>query len=200
MVRRERKLPVWRLRPAIFAILALGATTSSSMAVPDPLFWDDLESGAVCRWSSYVGFAGACSAPANDTCQNATALTIGLAIAGTNIGATSDYDSGLETCTGYAQPGGDVAYSVLLASSQQITVTLSSVASTLDAAIALIGPGSPSVCDAAPVTCLAGADLGVFGEGETFMYTTSSTGTYYILVDTYASVSSGNFMIEVTSP
>jgi hypothetical protein len=152
--------------------------------------------------------ANACAnAVANDTCQTAVALTIGTPVTGTTVGATSNYDSGLEgaTCTTVPQAGGDVAYKVTLAAGTGYTFTLSNVDPTFDASISLVGPGAAAVCDADPIaTCVAGADLGLEGDGETFSYTvpTGQGGTYYVIVDSFypAPVEAGAFTVEVTSP
>ena len=141
--------------------------------------------------------------PTNDSCQTAIPLILPTTAVGTTTGATNNYDSGLETCNGgYTQGGGDVAYSLVLGSGQSITVTLSNVYATLDPSISLIGPGTSSICDAVPVTCLTGADSNGFGQGETFSYAISQSGTYYIIVDSFytGGGSNGPFTIQVTSP
>jgi hypothetical protein len=160
-----------------------GVELRGSEPTPDLIFSDDFDP------------------PVNDTCQTATALLLGTPVNGTTINASSNYDSGLETCTGFAQPGGDVAYAIPLAAGTSITVTLSAPAATFDPSISLLGPGSAAaVCDAVPVTCLAGADAGVDGDGESFAFTASVTGNYYIIVDSYASFARGAFTLNVTSP
>jgi len=137
--------------------------------------------------------------PPNDTCENATALVIGTSgWAGTTLDATPNYDSGLESCTGVPQAGPDVAYSLFVASGTQITVTLIPDAS-FDASISLLGPGTASVCNAVPVTCLAGSDVGFNGGAESFSYTPATSGVYYIIVDSYYNYGS-DFTISVTSP
>ena len=87
---------------------------------------------------------------------------------------------------------------MVLISGQQVTISLAPEAA-YDASIALLGPGTPSVCNATPVTCLAGADNGASGQIETFAYTPATTGTYYIIVDSYYNYG-GTFSIGVTSP
>jgi hypothetical protein len=148
------------------------------------------------------GFEGPPPTPANDTCATATPLTLSAPMSSTTIGANNNYDSGLEVCTGYSQPGADVAFSIVLLASNSYTVTLSNPAVTFDPSISLIGPGSPSVCNTLPITCLAGADSGVAGAGESFQFTPSSAGTYYIIVDSFYSgpFDGGGFTIQVTSP
>jgi hypothetical protein len=162
---------------AVFAMFPVGSTNAQTA---DEIFRGDFE-----------------PPPANDTCETATALIAGPSVQGTTLDATPNYDSGLETCTGYSQAGPDVAYYVFLGSGQHITVSLTPDAS-LDASISLLGPGAPS-CNAVPVTCLAGSDSGAFGQAETFGYTTATSGAYYIIVDSYYRYGS-DFTIQVTSP
>ncbi|MDB4959513.1 MAG: hypothetical protein JWO36_7082, partial [Myxococcales bacterium] len=121
---------------------------------------------------------------------------------GTTVNALSNYDSGLETatCTGLSQPGGDVAYSVVLAASTAYTFTLTGVDPNLDPSISLVGPGAAAVCDVDPVNCLAGADAGALGENETLHVTTTAAGTYYVIVDSFDTATSGTFTVKVTSP
>jgi len=163
---------------AVLAVLPVGSTDAQTA---DKIFRGDFE-----------------PPPPNDTCETAPVLVIGSEVSGTTLDATPDYDSGLETCTGYPQGGPDVVYSLLLTAGQQITVSLTPDPS-LDASIALLGPGAPSVCNAVPVTCLAGADNGVNGDPENFGYSAAATGTYYIIVDSYYNYGS-DFTISVTSP
>ncbi len=162
----------------------------------------DCEATEVC--AAVVGAKGLCiTPPANDTCQTATALTIGTPVNGSTAGGTSNYNAGLQTatCTGFSMPGDDVAYSVALTAGQAITVTLSNASANFDSAIAILGPGeAAAVCDANPVTCHAGADDGLGGDDETFMYTAGDAGTYYIIVDSYSASSAGTFTLTVTSP
>lgn len=181
-----------RLRVAVSAILltvsAAPTRTAIAQTAGEDIFKD--------------GFDPPPPPPVNDTCESATTLLLSTPVSGTTTGATNNYDSGLETCTGYTQAGGDVAYSVLLFSGQTVTVTLSNVYPALDASISLLGPGMASVCNAVPVTCLAGADANAFGGGETFSYPVTQTGTYYIIVDSFytGSKDTGPFTIQVTQP
>jgi len=164
---------------AVLAVLPVGSTDAQTA---DKIFRGDFE-----------------PPPPNDTCETATALAVGTSgWAGTTLDATPNYDSGLETCTGFSQAGPDVAYSLAIGSGTQITVSLMPDAS-FDASISLLGPGAPSVCNAVPVTCLAGSDVGGYGGTESFSYTPATTGVYYIIVDSYYNYGSG-FTISVTSP
>jgi hypothetical protein len=141
--------------------------------------------------------------PANDTCATAIPLTIGTAVMGSTAGAGRNYNQGLEgaTCTDFQQPGPDVVYSVALTANQAITVTLSNLAADYDGSIALVGPGAATICDANPITtCVAGKDAGFDGTNETFMYTATTAGTYFIIVDSYSPAVGGTFTLNVTSP
>jgi hypothetical protein len=178
-------LACWTVGPSI---VRSAPASPQAEALVEVLFRDGLEPPA--------------APPANDTCATAASLLIGIPTHGTTIAAINDYDSGLETCTGFSQAGGDVVYSVLLLASSSYTVTLSNPDTALDASISLVGPGTSGVCSAPPVTCLKGADSGFFGSGESFQYTPNASGTYYIIVDSSFSgkYDGGGFTIEVSPP
>lgn len=143
------------------------------------------------------------TAPTNDTCATAGAIVIGTPVNGSSAGAQRNYNMGLEgaTCTDFPQPGSDVAYTLALTAAQAITVTLSNVQTGFDPSIALVGPGAATICDATPITtCVAGADAGIAGQGETFMYTATTAGTYFLIVDAFDINDGGTFTLNVTSP
>lgn len=139
---------------------------------------------------------------ANDTCQTAVALTVGTPVNGTTGGATSNYNAGLEaaTCTGFSQKGRDVAYKATLTAGTQYTFTLTNVTPEFDPSISIVGPGAATVCDAATITCDAGADANTAGMGETVTYTPTTTGTYYVIVDSFDDTFGGSFTLTATSP
>jgi hypothetical protein len=146
--------------------------------------------------------ADACvAAAANDMCSTAQTITVGgAAVIGTTIGSYNDYDAGLEGagCTGYSQPGEDVAYKVDLTANQTITVNLTGLAADKDMSISLVGPGAAAtVCTDNITTCVKGADAGLAGENETFTYTATTAGTYYIIVDAWDLSQSGTFTLQV---
>ncbi|HVV87761.1 MAG TPA: PPC domain-containing protein [Kofleriaceae bacterium] len=139
---------------------------------------------------------------ANDTCQDATMLTLGTGVDGTTGGATANYAAGLETadCTGFTQSGADVAYKVTLAAGTTYTIALSNVTADFDPSVSIAGPGTAAaVCDAATISCLAGADAGITGDAESFMYTPAAAGTYYIIVDSFDATQEGGFTLTVTA-
>lgn len=165
----------------------------------------DCNAGEVC--ASVIGTSpkGLCiTPPVNDTCATAGLITIGTPVNGKTGGAAGNYNAGLEgaTCTNSTQQGGDVAYQVVLTANQAITVTLSAVSANFDPSVALLGPGlAAAVCTTAtPVTCLKGADAGLDGIGETFTFTATTAGTYFLIVDTFYRNQGGSFTLNVTSP
>ena len=141
--------------------------------------------------------------PANDICETATPLTPGAPpVLGTTHDATANYDSGLETCAAFPQPGQDVVYSISMVAGSSYSVYLTPEAS-FDASVSLLGPGTPSaVCNVTPVHCLVGSDYGFSGDPESFLFSAPATGTYYIIVDSFLAgeTGSGSFSIQVTSP
>lgn len=170
--------------------------------IPDPDCFTNAPV-AGCTTQAPACFNDVCvTPPTNDTCATATALTIGTPVTGTTAGAARNYSSGLEapTCTGFSQPGPDVVYSIVLAQDQAITVTLSNLEATFDGAVALLGPGDAAICDASPITtCVKGADGAADGQNETFTYTATAAGTYYVFVDAWAPLEGGTFTLDVTS-
>ncbi|CAN5375542.1 hypothetical protein BH11MYX1_BH11MYX1_02430 [soil metagenome] len=152
-----------------------------------------------------IGTRGLCVPKAtNDTCALATPLALGTMVTGSTAGSTNDYDKGLEatTCTSYSQKGRDVAYSITLTAGTAYTVAVSGVSPDFDPSLALLGPGATSCSTTGstnPSTCVKGADVGVKAEGETFAYTPTTTGIYYVVVDSFYA-RSGSFTLKVTSP
>ncbi len=158
----------------------------------------DCAAGEVC--GAIIGTKGLCiTPPINDTCETAGVVVIGTPINGKTGGAIANYNLGLEgaTCTNSTQAGADVAYQVVLTANQTITVTLSNVSANFDPSVALLGPGTAAVCNASPVVCLKGADAGLDAAGETFMFTATAAGTYFLIVDTFYRNQGGTFTLTV---
>ena len=189
----------WTCAPAAYSD---GTTCDCMCGAPDPDC--DIAASPVtgCTTNQLCSNALCVTPPPNDTCQSAQALTIGTPATGTTVNAASNYNTGLEatTCTGFSQHGADVAYSVVLAAATGYTFTLTGVAPNFDPSISLLGPGAPTVCDASPVVCLAGADVGANGNPETFSFTTTAAGTYFVIVDSNSATGTGAFTVKVTSP
>ncbi len=138
----------------------------------------------------------------HDTCSTASALVVGTAVTGTTAGATNDYNLGEEaaTCAGFAEKGNDVTYAVTLTAGTAYTVTLSAVSPDYDPSVALFGPGL-TACSTGPAvmsTCVKGADAGAEGADETFTYTPTATGVYYVIVDGFSATRTGSYTLKVT--
>ena len=181
-----------------------GTNCNCACGLPDP----DCELDATvvgCTTAGDACFNDECvTPPDNISCAAAQAITTdGTPVTGTTIGANHKYDAGLDgdTCTGVAQRGRDVVYTMTLAQDQAITVALSNVDPAFDAGVALLGPSDdPAICDASPIaTCVAGADAAFEGEGETFTYTAAAPGTYYLIVSSFYTTEAGAFTLTVTT-
>jgi hypothetical protein len=173
--------------------------------------------GAVACWQ---GTTCVTTRPANDTCENAQALTTPVAgtpatANGTTIGALHDYNKNLDaaTCTNEVQYGSsfslkgpDVVYKVTLTQGVPYTWKLSALDAKDDLAIAIVGPSATAaICNTGsttmPITgCVAGADEAGAGADETVSYTPTATGVYYIIVDSYSYNIGGTFTITGTTP
>jgi hypothetical protein len=181
-----------------------GTNCDCVCGLPDPDCSINAAPVVGCTTAEPACFNDACvTPPTNDTCASATPIVIGTPVTGSTAGAQRNYSNGLQaaTCTNFAQPGPDVVYSLDLTATQVITVTLSNTAATYDGSIALVGPGAAAICDASPITtCVAGADTTFDGQTETFTYTATADGTYYIIVDSFGINEGGTFTLSVTAP
>ncbi|MFT3694224.1 MAG: hypothetical protein QM831_13850 [Kofleriaceae bacterium] len=149
--------------------------------------------GEMCTPILPVSGKGICvAAIANDTCATATALALGVPVSGATGGGHDDYDAGLETCTGYEQPGADAVYSIVLAQGQSISAVVDMVSPDFDPSLAIV-----SACGS-PVTCVAGDDQIGTGLGETVTFTAAVAGTYYVIVDSFSENHFGTFRLTVT--
>ncbi len=119
----------------------------------------------------------------NDVCagaidiqaQGLASWTVNLTNAGNYY---NDYTPAVPSCTGYTANGPDAIYRIDLAAGEDITVSM-------------LGDCDTSIwiatdCGTLASTCVAGADaVGGFAT-ETVVYTAAAAGTYYVVVDAYA--------------
>jgi hypothetical protein len=155
-----------------------------------------------CTSGQPVCSSGACAAVvANDTCANAVTLTLGTAVQGTTVGAYNTIKNGLAdmtTCTGFAEAGAEVAYKVHLTGGTAYAISLTGLDPGFDGAVYVLGPGTATVCDADPITtCVAGMDQGLEGADENATYTPTTTGDYYVIVDSFYAAETGAFTLKV---
>lgn len=176
-----------------------GAACDCMCGAPDPDCSGAATTTNGCT-ADQVCASATCIAPPADACADATTLTIGTPVLGTTVGATNNYSNGLDgaTCTTFAQAGSDVAYMVHLTAGTAYTVSLSGVDPQFDVSLSLVGPGDATVCTADPITtCVAGSDTGVEGDDESLMFTPTTTGDYYVIVDSFYDDEFGAFTVLV---
>jgi len=137
--------------------------------------------------------AGPAAAP--DTCAMAYDLTAaamqpgGTTITGDNTGYANDTQPS-STCTGYIPDGPDAIYTVTVSAGHTITATVTPVA--WDASIFI---SSNCVFAAA---CLIGADDSPLPGGyETVQLAVPSTGTYYVVVESWDPGDYGPYTLDL---
>jgi hypothetical protein len=127
--------------------------------------------------------------PENDTCANG--LPIERCTAGSLNGdlslARNDY-SPTNNCTGFTANGKDVVYTLGLQAGD--AVDLYYIQDCCDASFYILTDcGNMN-------SCVAGADAGVTGDPETINYVAPSTGTYYLILDTYGTDTGGAWTLD----
>ena len=125
----------------------------------------------------------------NDQCAGAIDATMGGNFSGTTSNAMNDYDPRAGGCAGAAQASGDVTYSVTLAAGERLQATL---AAAWDASLYVV-----TDCSNVPATCVAGQDD---GNPEEVDFTAPGAGTYFIIVDGYATGGGSFDLAVVISP
>ncbi|HVY47992.1 MAG TPA: PPC domain-containing protein [Minicystis sp.] len=136
--------------------------------------------GTACDTGLFCDAAGACVGPQNggDTCAAAAPITASGVLYGTLEGAAGDLDPTDAGCTGYAEPGNDVVYSVALTMGQTLVAT--AYQATNDVALYLL-----SDCADPVNACVAGSDVGANSAPESIAYTATADGTYFLVVDSF---------------
>jgi hypothetical protein len=183
----------WTCAPEAYA--NQDATCDCVCGAPDP-DCDGAQTTTNGCTGAEVCVADACALPPpNDTCATGIPLVLGTPVTGTNVAGANDYEVGTDAATcasdgaggGYLQKGSDVAYTIALTAGQTITATVSGADPTYDPGVYLLGPGIAACSADVTATCVAGADATLEGEDETFTYTATAAGTYYVIVDSFYS-------------
>jgi hypothetical protein len=126
--------------------------------------------------------------PSNDQCADAIPIFCGdIALSGSTQRAVNHYTfpSEFVSCTDFLADGRDVVYQVNAAEGDSIALTYES---TSDASIYVV-----TNCSDVVNTCVAGVDDNVEGEPEFLRFRFPSTGIYYIILDSYALDSWGDW-------
>jgi len=135
---------------------------------------------------------GQCSTAPSEfggTCDTATLSFAPFTLQGTTEGASSDYELDFGECAGYNTLGPDVVHSMFVYSTKTYKVTLNP---DFYGTVYIL-----SDCDDPNGSCLAGTDSFTANSKEV-LFTPPSTGTYYLIVDSYTTLSTGAFTLTVT--
>lgn len=125
--------------------------------------------------------------PENDRCNDQYAIERCSqgSLEGDLQWATDNYHTnGSNPCTGYSADGKDVAYRLDLNAGDVVDLTYTQP--TFDASFYII-----TDCANSAGTCVVGADDTVTGEPEVIHYVVPTTGTYWLILDTYGTNTGG---------
>jgi len=140
-----------------------------------------------------------CSVPTppdpNDTCAGAIAITDCTtgAISGNTQWDTDNYNPGTPgpSCTGYSAAGKDVAYVLSLNAGD--VCHFDYLQPSADASFYIV-----TDCSNVSASCVIGADQTVTGQDEIIDWTVPTTGTYYLILDSYTSAYGGPWSLSYT--
>lgn len=162
---------------------------TSTLCVCSSGSWTEKDCQAVCTAAGY-GPAQGCGVSGSDTsakcscgmlaktCYADTIVTsFPYQITANTSDGTNDFNASPSCFADYATMGCDKVYSVTLSAGQTLTAKLDNVATGYDPALVI-----SAICSTV-APCLAGADAGGAGAGETLTYTAPSAGTYFVSVD-----------------
>jgi hypothetical protein len=127
-----------------------------------------------------------------DTCAEARDLTSGAGATGgiTINGNLTGYHNDVQppvACTGFTNDGPDAVYVITVGAGKTITATMNPIG--WDGAIEIVQP-----CVMTPI-CLAGHDG---GNPEIATYTSPSSATLYVVVDSWSDTAFGPYSLNVT--
>jgi len=158
-------------------LIALGALAPSAHAGP--------RSAAARPWvpsaPTSQDHTPSINTPINDTCAGAIVIPCGsFNLAGDTDTATNDYTFPADTssCTGFIEDGRDVVYRMNIVAGDSIWVDASSPSS--DMSIYII-----TNCADPTASCVVGEDSTDVGGKETLRYKFTSSGTYYMIIDSF---------------
>jgi hypothetical protein len=133
--------------------------------------------------------------PSNDTCAAPTALTAGVAVTGSTIGAKDDFSLGgyPASCGLFLNTGRDVTYSFTAPTTGTVTATITP-AGLYDPSLLLLAPS----CGAA--ACARASNVGGPGVPESLSFAVTAGQTFFLVVDSADGSlpnSSGQFSLVV---
>jgi hypothetical protein len=185
------------------ACVSSAANTSAKLYVPNLsagtyFVFVDSDSYDVGSFSLAVRTFAPTLPPSNDTCSAPVALTLGVAVTGSTVGARNDLSLASNppystSCRQYIFNGRDVVYQFTAATSQTVTAVLTPSAQFNPALMLLQG-----TCSAA--SCARFADSNGTGVPESFSFSASAGQNYFLVVeaaDTSFPNAAGTFSIRV---
>jgi hypothetical protein len=124
--------------------------------------------------------------PYGDTCADATPLPCGpFDLTGNTGCSTNNYSPPTPSCTRFSANGRD-----------QVLAFTVNAGGTIDLSYRSTADGSVYIYDTCdPQHCLVGEDSTVTGGYEDFQYTFTAAGTYYLILDTYGTNTSGTWTL-----
>lgn len=152
------------------------------------LVLDSRDPGTFGTWTATGSLACVSPPPENDVCAGATTLYCGaFNFTGSTTTANNDYSFAADdsSCTGYKADGRDVVYRLDVSAGDSLWVEYHS---TSDGSIYLVNS-----CSSPTLTCIYGVDENATGETEHFRYRFPTHGTYYLVLDSFALLSSGTW-------
>lgn len=135
--------------------------------------------------------------PPGEVCENAQAITSGMALPAETLTSFSrDYALSSTSCS-LSSAGTDRVYSISVGANQ--TLTVRGVPDAMADIVLNVIEGPAANCNAAAVTCLASADRGSDGQEDRLTWTNSTTAakTVFVVVSSYRS-GPMTYSLEVT--
>ncbi len=126
--------------------------------------------------------------PKNDICEFANPIPCGnFSLSGSTQLASDNYsfDTDAQSCTGYRAAGRDVVYKVYATTGDSLAIDYRS---TADGSIYIL-----TNCNDTNGSCVAGEDSAGIGDTETLRYKFHSTGTFYIILDSFGTNTYGTW-------
>jgi hypothetical protein len=135
-----------------------------------------------------------CIAPppaGNDLCSGAIEIPRGSSgsLNGDTSNAQNDYDPGPGGCTGYSAAGLDVVYFVNALAGDVLDLTY--LQQNTDTSFYIV-----TDCSNVAGSCVAGADQTVPPDPEVIHYVATTSGIYYIILDSYSHESGGPWTLD----
>ncbi|MAQ18024.1 MAG: hypothetical protein CMN30_24905 [Sandaracinus sp.] len=123
------------------------------------------------------------SAVVNDDCASAETVTLPFTGTVDTRGAHNSYLAA--SCFRSERWGLDSVYAMDLTAGEAVDIEFTTTDDDTNAALYVVGPGDAALCDT-DFTCEAAVDDGWYGEGETFRFTATDAGRYFLVVDCFA--------------